>query len=102
MPRLTPAQICYGTFAVVIATVALLAASGTHSLLTTTLMAILGITLGTIAAALAITAPARRGSANQRPSLLVARNRPVQGPQPARRTAAPVVESIPEPESSRR
>jgi len=97
MPRLTPAQICYGTLAVVIATVALLAASGTHSLLTTTLMAILGITLGTIAAALAITAPARRGSAPRR-NLTVARNHPAH----ARNSAAPAAESIPEHESSRR
>ncbi|QMU75359.1 hypothetical protein GXW83_05910 [Streptacidiphilus sp. PB12-B1b] len=100
MPRLTPAQICYGTLAVVIATVALLAASGTHSLLTTALMAILGITLGTIAAALAITAPDRRGhtAARRRSSLLVARNRPAQ----ARHTAASGYESIPEHEGSRR
>ncbi|MBC3842533.1 hypothetical protein GXW82_27080 [Streptacidiphilus sp. 4-A2] len=97
MPRLTPAQICYGTVAVVIATVALLAASGTHSLVVTVLMAILGITLGTIAAALAITAPARRGSGSRR-TLTVARNRPVH----ARHAAAPAVESIPERESSRR
>ncbi len=97
MPRLTPAQICYGTFAVVIATVALLAASGTHSLLTTALMAILGITLGTIAAALAITAPARRGPGHRR-TLTVARNHPGS----ARHAAAPAVESIPEHESSRR
>ena len=96
MPRLTPAQICYGTFAVVIATVVLLAASGTHSLITTTLMAILGITLGTIAAALAITAPARRGSGPRR-NLLVARGNPTPT-----RDSAPAVESIPEHESSRR
>jgi hypothetical protein len=97
MPRLTPAQICYGTFAVVIATVALLAVTGSHSLLTTALLAILGITLGTIAAALAITAPARRGPA-RRHSLTVTSNRPT----PARPSAAPSVESIPEHESSRR
>ena len=97
MPRLTPAQICYGTFAVVIATVALLAVSGSHTLLTTALLAILGIILGTIAAALAITAPARRGSA-RRNSLTVAGGRPA----PARPSTAPAVESIPEPESSRR
>lgn len=97
MPRLTPAQICYGTLAVVIATVALLAASGTHSLVTTVLLAILGITLGTIAAALAITAPARRGSGPRR-NLTVARNHPAS----ARHATAPAVESIREHESSRR
>ena len=90
MPRLTPAQICYGTLAVVIATVVLIAAAGTHGLLATSLLAILGITLGTIAAALAITAPARRGAAPAR-NLLVARNRPANG----RPATAPAVESIP-------
>jgi hypothetical protein len=98
MPRLTPAQICYGTCAVVIATVALLAVSGTHSLLITTLLAILGITLGTIAAALAITAPARRGSAHRRRTLTVTGSRPA----PAQPTSAPSVESIRQHESSRR
>jgi len=98
MPRLTPAQICYGTLAVVIATIALLAASGTHSLLATSLLAILGITLGTIVAALAITAPARRGHTPAR-SLLVARNRPTPAGRPA---TPPSVESIPEREGSRR
>ncbi|QMU67911.1 hypothetical protein [Streptacidiphilus sp. P02-A3a] len=97
MPRLTSAQICYGTVTVVIVTVALLAATGTHSLLTTALLAILGITLGTIAAALAVTAPARRGSGRRR-SLTVARNHPAS----ARHAAAPAVESIPQHESSRR
>jgi hypothetical protein len=99
MPRLTPAQICYGTLAVVIATVALLAATGTHSLITTALMAVLGITLGTIAAALAITAPDRRGSAPaRRSSLLVARNRFSQ----SQNAASPSYETVPERESSRR
>jgi hypothetical protein len=85
MPRLTPAQICYGTLAVVVATVALLAASGAHSLLAIALLVILGLTLGTIAAALAITAPTRRSAPPQR-SRMVAGGRPVQ---------APSVESIP-------
>ncbi len=100
MPRLTPAQICYGTLAVVIATVALLAATGTHSLLTTALVAILGITLGTIAAALAITAPARHAAAD-RQSLLVTRNRPGAAPDAAR-TGSPTVESRREEAGARR
>ena len=100
MPRLTPAQICYGTLAVVIATVALLAATGTHSLLTTALVAILGITLGTIAAALAITAPARHAAAD-RQSLLVARNRPGTAPGAAR-TGSPTVGSVREGAGARR
>ncbi|MEY9965788.1 hypothetical protein ABIA33_003838 [Streptacidiphilus sp. MAP12-16] len=93
MPRLTPAQICYGTLSVVVATVALLAASGAHSLLAVSLLVILGLTLGTIAAALAITAPARRGAAPGR-SRLVAHGRPT--------ASAPIVESIPERERARR
>ena len=84
MPRLTPAQICYGTLAVVCATVALLALSGAHSLLTISLLVILGLTLGTIALALAITAPARRGA---QPT----RSRMVAGGRPA---SVPPVESI--------
>ncbi|MEY9837599.1 hypothetical protein [Streptacidiphilus sp. EB103A] len=84
MPRLTPAQICYGTLAVVVATVALLAASGAHSLLTISLLMILGLTLGTIALALAITAPARRGT---KPT----GSRMVVGGRPA---SSPSVESI--------
>ena len=91
MPRLTPAQICYGTLSVVVATVALLAASGAHSLLAISLLVILGVTLGTIAAALAITAPARRGPAPGR-SRLVAHGRP---------TSAPPVQSVPEWERAR-
>ncbi|MEZ0094290.1 hypothetical protein [Streptacidiphilus sp. EB129] len=90
MPRLTPAQICYGTLAVVVATVALLAASGAHSLLAISLLVILGLTLGTIAAALAITAPVRRGTAPGR-SRTVARSGPRSSPQveaiPARERA---------------
>ncbi|MFC1419334.1 hypothetical protein [Streptacidiphilus cavernicola] len=92
MPRLTPAQICYGTLAVVCATVALLALSGAHGLLAISLLVILGLTLGTIAAALAITAPARRDA--PRRSRLVAANHPAQG--------APTVESIPVRERARR
>ena len=100
MPRLTPAQICYGTFAVVIATVALLAATGTHNLLMTALVAILGITLGTIAAALAITAPARHAAADRR-SVLVTRNRPDTAPGAAR-TDSSTVGSVREGAGARR
>ena len=92
MPRLTPAQICYGTLAVVCATVALLALSGAHGLLAISLLVILGLTLGTIAAALAITAPARRDAAPAR-SRLVAANHPARN--------APTVESIPVHENAR-
>lgn len=81
MPRLTPAQIGYGTLAVVLATVAMIAASGAHSLLAIALLVILGLTLGTIAAALAITAPARRGAPPQgQRSRLVAGGRPEGSP----------------------
>jgi hypothetical protein len=98
MPRLTPAQICYGTLGVVVATVALLAASGAQSLLTISLLVILGLTLGTIAAALAITAPARRGAAPSRNrSRLVARSGPRTTPR-----SAPPAESIPSRESAHR
>jgi hypothetical protein len=92
MPRLTPAQICYGTLAVVCATVALLALSGAHGLLAISLLVILGLTLGTIAAALAITAPARRGAPPSR-SRLVAASSPAQN--------APNVESFPVRENAR-
>ena len=93
MPRLTPAQICYGTLAVVCATVALLALSGAHGLLAISLLMILGLTLGTIAAALAITAPARRGAPPSRSRLVATGNQPSQ---------APTVESIPARENARR
>jgi hypothetical protein len=93
MPRLTPAQICYGTLTVVCATVALLALSGTHSLLTIALLVILGLTLGTIAAALAITRPARPDSGPSR-SRLVAAGSPS--------AATPSVDSIPARENAHR
>ena len=60
MPRPTPAQLGYGTFAVVAAVVVLLAATGAESMLAVTLLVILGLIIGTIAAALAVTAPKRR------------------------------------------
>lgn len=92
MPRLTPAQICYGTLAVVCATVALLAVSGAHSLVAVSLLVMLVLTLGTIAIALAITAPARR---DHNPS----RSRLVAGGRPA--AEAPVAETVPARENVR-
>ncbi|MHA6760301.1 hypothetical protein [Streptacidiphilus sp. PAMC 29251] len=94
MPRLTPAQICYGTLAVVCATVALLALFGAHSLLAISLLVILGLTLGTIAAALAITAPARRDPAPSRSRLVAAGN-----PSPDNHLSR---ESVPARENARR
>jgi hypothetical protein len=93
MPRLTPAQICYGTLAAVCVTVALLALSGAHGLLAISLLVILGLTLGTIAVAVAITSPARHDAAPSRSRLVAAGN-------PS--TAAPTVESIPDRENARR
>ena len=93
MPRLTPAQICYGTLAAVCATVALLALSGAHGLVAISLLVILGLTLGTIAVAVAITAPARHEPTPSR-SRLVAAGNPAPG--------APSVESIPARENARR
>jgi hypothetical protein len=92
MTRLTPAQICYGTLAVVCATVALLALSGAHSLVAISLMVMLVLTLGTIAIALAITAPSRRGAP-------VSRSRLVAGGRPS--AEAPSVESIPAHQNAR-
>jgi hypothetical protein len=65
MPRPTPAQICYGTLAVVVATIALLAASGTSGVVGVTVLVVAGLALGTLATALAMTAPARRRAARQ-------------------------------------
>ncbi|WP_377271159.1 hypothetical protein [Peterkaempfera sp. SMS 1(5)a] len=61
MPRPTLAQTCWGTLAVVSATVVLLAVSGADSLLSITVVVVFGIALGTLATALSMTGQALRG-----------------------------------------
>ncbi|WP_055589970.1 hypothetical protein [Peterkaempfera griseoplana] len=62
MPRPTLAQTCWGTLAVVSATVVLLAVSGADSLLSITVLVVFSVALGTLATALSMTGQALRGS----------------------------------------
>ncbi|MFJ6216428.1 hypothetical protein ACIQGZ_24330 [Streptomyces sp. NPDC092296] len=60
MPRPTPAQICWGTLVTVSATVVMLAVSGTDSLPVVTVLVVVAVALGTLAAALPLIARSRR------------------------------------------
>ncbi|MEY9875439.1 putative membrane protein YccC [Streptacidiphilus sp. MAP12-33] len=81
MPRLTVSQLALGTLAVVGATVALLALSGTQSTPVILLLVLLGLGVGVFAA---VRRARPRGAAG--PSRVVAQSQ------------APAVETIPEPE----
>ncbi|MGA5704020.1 hypothetical protein [Peterkaempfera bronchialis] len=60
MPRPTPAQVCWGTLAVVSATVVLLAVSGADSPLSITVLVVFALALGTLGTTLSITGHAHR------------------------------------------
>lgn len=62
MPRPTLAQACWGTLAVVSATIVLLAVSGADSLLSITVLVVFAVALGTLATALSMAGQALRDS----------------------------------------
>jgi hypothetical protein len=75
MPRLTPSQLGLGTLAVVAPTVALLALSGAQSVLAITMLVVVCLAIGTLAA--------------------MRRRRPVTGSRVVAQGSPPAVESIP-------
>jgi hypothetical protein len=73
MARATPAQICSGTLAVVVVTVAALAFSGTNSVPAISVLVVGILLLATVATALAVTRPRSHGRRTARRALEPAR-----------------------------
>ncbi|MCD0485118.1 hypothetical protein LO771_22720 [Streptacidiphilus sp. ASG 303] len=98
MPRPTPAQICWGTLAVVSATAVLLAVSGADSVPAVTVLVVFGLALGTLATALLVPGRAPRDSRDVAPGAVPGAAHGV----PGRRIPAAAEREYAEPSPGRR